>query len=112
VFAVSNGVPTGPEDNAMVQATETATPMAGRDYCLAKVGADVRGDAWTHGSRWSISTPRVFDQMPLTDGQTFAGYKIIRLLGSGGMVVDKGAPYITSHWSNENGAIEWRCLGQ
>jgi hypothetical protein len=28
------------------------------------------------------------------------------------MVIDKGAPYITSHWSNENGGIEWRCLGQ
>jgi hypothetical protein len=28
------------------------------------------------------------------------------------MVIDKGAPYITSHWSNENGAIEWRCSGQ
>jgi hypothetical protein len=28
------------------------------------------------------------------------------------MVIDKGAPYITSHWSNENGAVEWRCSGQ
>jgi hypothetical protein len=28
------------------------------------------------------------------------------------MVIDKGAPYITSHWSNENGGIEWRCSGQ
>jgi len=28
------------------------------------------------------------------------------------MVIDKGAPYITSGWSNENGRIEWRCSGQ
>ena len=28
------------------------------------------------------------------------------------MVIDKGAPYITSHWSNENDGIEWRCAGQ
>lgn len=28
------------------------------------------------------------------------------------MVIDQGAPYITSHWSNENGKIEWRCSGQ
>lgn len=28
------------------------------------------------------------------------------------MVIDKGAPYIESHWSNENGGIEWRCMGQ
>jgi hypothetical protein len=28
------------------------------------------------------------------------------------MVIDKGAPYITSNWSNETGAIEWRCSGQ
>jgi hypothetical protein len=28
------------------------------------------------------------------------------------MVIDKGAPYITSHWSNENDAIERRCSGQ
>ena len=28
------------------------------------------------------------------------------------MVIDKGAPYITSHLSNETGAIEWRCSGQ
>ena len=28
------------------------------------------------------------------------------------MVIDKGAPDITSHWSNENGGIEWRCAGQ
>lgn len=28
------------------------------------------------------------------------------------MVIDKGAPYITSHWSNENARIEWRCAGQ
>lgn len=28
------------------------------------------------------------------------------------MVIDKGAPDITSHWSNENGRIEWRCSGQ
>ena len=27
------------------------------------------------------------------------------------MVIDKGAPYITSHWSNENSDIEWRCAG-
>src|SRR5947209_5541494 len=28
------------------------------------------------------------------------------------LVVDKGAPYITSHWSNEDGNIQWRCAGQ
>jgi serine/threonine-protein kinase len=28
------------------------------------------------------------------------------------MVIDKGAPYISSSWSNENGRIEWRCSGQ
>ncbi|WP_156452309.1 MULTISPECIES: hypothetical protein [Mycobacterium] len=28
------------------------------------------------------------------------------------MVIDSGAPNITSHWSNENGRIEWRCSGQ
>lgn len=28
------------------------------------------------------------------------------------MVIDQGAPYITSHWSNENDKIEWRCSGQ
>lgn len=28
------------------------------------------------------------------------------------MVIDKGAPYITSHRSNENARIEWRCSGQ
>lgn len=28
------------------------------------------------------------------------------------MVIDQGAPYITSHWSNENDKIEWRCAGQ
>jgi hypothetical protein len=28
------------------------------------------------------------------------------------MVIDQGAPYITSHWSNENDSIEWRCSGQ
>jgi hypothetical protein len=27
-------------------------------------------------------------------------------------VIDQGAPSITSHWSNENGGIEWRCSGQ
>ena len=28
------------------------------------------------------------------------------------MVIDRGAPSITSNWSNENGGIEWRCAGQ
>jgi hypothetical protein len=28
------------------------------------------------------------------------------------MVIDSGAPSITSHWSNENDRIEWRCSGQ
>ncbi len=28
------------------------------------------------------------------------------------MVIDKGAPAITSYWSNENGNVEWRCQGQ
>lgn len=28
------------------------------------------------------------------------------------MVIDSGAPNIRSHWSNETGAIEWRCSGQ
>jgi len=28
------------------------------------------------------------------------------------MVIDKGPPSITSHFSNETGAIEWRCSGQ
>lgn len=28
------------------------------------------------------------------------------------MVIDKGAPYITSNWSNENANIQWRCAGQ
>lgn len=28
------------------------------------------------------------------------------------MVIDQGAPSITSHWSNENGGIEWRRAGQ
>jgi hypothetical protein len=27
-------------------------------------------------------------------------------------VIDQGAPAITSHWSNMNGDIEWRCQGQ
>jgi hypothetical protein len=28
------------------------------------------------------------------------------------MVIDNGAPYITSSWSNEDGNIQWRCSGQ
>jgi hypothetical protein len=28
------------------------------------------------------------------------------------MVIDQGAPSLTSHWSNENDRIEWRCSGQ
>lgn len=28
------------------------------------------------------------------------------------MVIDKGAPSITSHYSNETGVVEWRCSGQ
>jgi hypothetical protein len=28
------------------------------------------------------------------------------------MVIDKGAPYITSYFSNENADIQWRCSGQ
>jgi hypothetical protein len=28
------------------------------------------------------------------------------------MVIDPGAPSITSRWSNLNGKVEWRCSGQ
>lgn len=28
------------------------------------------------------------------------------------MVIDQGAPSITSHFSNETGFVEWRCSGQ
>ncbi|MCX8495939.1 MAG: hypothetical protein ORN51_07130 [Akkermansiaceae bacterium] len=28
------------------------------------------------------------------------------------LVIDKGAPYITSYWSNENANVQWRCAGQ
>jgi hypothetical protein len=28
------------------------------------------------------------------------------------MVIDKGAPYIESDWSNADGDIQWRCMGQ
>ena len=45
------------------------------------------------GYRWSIPIPRVFDHMPLANGQMFAGYTIIRLVGSGGM----GEVYLAQH---------------
>jgi serine/threonine-protein kinase len=35
----------------------------------------------------------VFDRMPLTSGQNFAGYIIIRMLGAGGM----GEVYLAQH---------------
>ena len=42
---------------------------------------------------WHVRCSSYCPPMPLSGGQTFAGYRIVRLLGSGGM----GEVYLTEH---------------
>jgi serine/threonine protein kinase len=44
--------------------------MAGRDYCLAGVGAEAAGDLWGHSSM---------------DEVVFGRYRLIEVIGEGGM---------------------------
>jgi serine/threonine protein kinase len=48
---------------------------------------------YSAATEWFVVSCSYHPPMPLSEGQTFAGYRIVRLLGSGGM----GEVYLGEH---------------